>query len=76
MFALVEGGCVWGVGAARPESHIGWRMPRAVDPLSTRAGIPSGGVGIFRIKRWDVHFHRVHAAPGAVKLREYSSLIQ
>lgn len=27
-----------------------------VDPLSTHAGMPSGGVGIFRIKRWDAHF--------------------
>lgn len=44
--------------------------------LSTHAGIPSGDVGIFRIKRWDAHFQRVHAAPGVVKLLEYSSLIQ
>lgn len=48
----------------------------AVDILSTHAGIPSGDVGIFRIKRWDAHFQRVHAAPGVVKLLEYSFLIQ
>ena len=47
-----------------------------MDPLSTHAGMPPGGVGIFRIKRWDAHFQRFSAAPGPVKLMEYSSLIQ
>ena len=45
-------------------------------PLAPMQGCPLEVWGIFRIKRWDAHFQRFSAAPGAVKLLEYSSLIQ